>query len=269
MNRQEHIGDIDVAWTEMGAGPPVVFIHGLAESRHTWAAQQHAIHDHTTFAVDLRGHGDSTVGDGEGTAEQLSADLIRFLETVTGPAVCVGFSLGGTVVLGAAAQRPDLVRRAIVVGTSSVVGRSAAEFFRSRIAMLEHGVGDEFRAALRDDTASAIANTGVDVDAVTAARLAAVGAGVGYVNAARAMARVNEHPLTPLLARISVPVDVVGGELDTFCPRKAADLLMAGLPHARYWEIPGVGHLMNVDDPAGVTRRIMQLLTTTSEGDGR
>ena len=260
MNHTRRIGDIDVAWTQDGTGEPVVFIHGLAESRHTWLAQQTVIRDHTTYAYDLRGHGDTTVGDGDGTAEQLSADLVRFLEAVTGPAVCVRFSLGGTVVLVAAATAPHLVRRAIVLGTSSVVGRSAAEFFHSRIAQLEHGVTDEFRVALRGDTASAISNPVVDIDAVTAARLDAVGAGGGYVNAARAMARVNTVPLTDLLPQVQIHVDVVGATNDTFCPRKAADLLMQGLPDAIYWEIDGPGHLMNVDDPAAVTRLIHSLL---------
>jgi 3-oxoadipate enol-lactonase len=262
---QQRIGDIDVAWTEAGAGPAVVFIHGLAESRHTWAAQQAAFSHAHTFAYDLRGHGDSTAGSGEGTAEQLSGDLVRFLEEVTGPAICVGFSLGGTVVLGAAAERPDLVRRAIVIGTSSVVGRSAAEYFRGRIAMLESGLDDRFRQALRDDTAGAIANPAVDVDAVTAARLAAVGAGTGYINAATAMARVNAFPLTESLARISRHVDVVGGELDSFCPRKAADLLMSGLQDATYWEIPAVSHLMNIDNPAEVTRLLGSLLEENNQ----
>ena len=256
----QRIADVDVAWTEAGAGMPVVFVHGLAESRHTWANQQSVFTDVHTFAYDLRGHGESSVGFGDETAEQLSGDLIHFLEVVTGPATCVGFSLGGTVVLGAAADRPDLVRRAIVLGTSSIVGRSAAEFFLGRIAMVKRGVDDDFRAALRDDTAGAIANPAVDIDAVTAARLDAVGEGLGYVNAAGAMARVNAGPLTDTLARIRCHVDVIGGELDSFCPRKAADLLMAGLFDATYWEIPGVGHLMNIDNPDEVTRLLGSLL---------
>lgn len=260
MIRRQRIGDIDVAWSEEGSGPPVVFVHGLAEDRHTWAAQQTALTGFTTYAYDLRGHGDSSVGDGAGTAEQLSADLVRFLDEITGPAACVGFSLGGTVVLGAAATDPSLVPYAIVMGTSSVVGRSAAEFFGTRISMLDGGVTDEFRAALRDDTAGAIANPDVDVDAVTARRLRAVGDGQGYVNAARAMARVNSFPLTDLLGRVRTHVDVIGASDDTFCPRKAADLLMAGLPDASYWEIGDAGHLMNVDNPDEVSRLLEQLL---------
>lgn len=260
MRHRRRIGDIDLAWDQQGAGPAVVFIHGLAEDHTTWAAQQAALTGFTTYAYDLRGHGDSTVGSGDGTAEQLSADLLAFLGAVTGPATCVGFSLGGTVVLGAAAADPSLVRRAIVMGTSSVVGRAAAQFFAERIAMVDGGVTDAFRAALRDDTAAAIANPDVDVDAVTARRLVAVGDGLGYVNAARAMARINSVPLTDTLARVPAHVDVIGADHDSFCPRKAADLLMAGLADASYWEIADAAHLMNVDRPAQVTRLLTTLL---------
>ncbi|MCC6224956.1 MAG: alpha/beta fold hydrolase [Microthrixaceae bacterium] len=260
MNQSQRVGDIDVAWTESGEGPALVFIHGLAESRHTWSAQQAALGNFTTYAYDLRGHGETTLGDGDGTAEQLSVDLARFLDEVSGPAICVGFSLGGTVVLGAAATHPALITSAIVLGTSSVVGRAAAQFYDGRIALLADGMSDEFRSALRDDTAAALTNPAVDVDELTARRLEAIGDGAGYINAAKAMARVNTAPLTDLLPAIPIHVDVVGGSQDAFCPRKAADLLMAGLVDATYWELEGLGHLMNVDDPAAVTEVIEAIL---------
>ena len=130
------IGDIEVAWTEAGPvdGRPVVLVHGLAEARGTWTVQQAELDDVHTYAYDLRGHGQTTVGDAEASLEQLGRDLIGFLEAVSGPAVVVGFSLGGTVALWAAAERPDLVSRAVVLGTSSVGGRAAARFYGSRIA---------------------------------------------------------------------------------------------------------------------------------------
>ena len=88
------IGDIEVAWTEAGPvdGRPVVLVHGLAEARATWAVQQAELDDVHTYAYDLRGHGQTTVGDAEASLEQLGRDLIGFLEAVSGPAVVVGFS---------------------------------------------------------------------------------------------------------------------------------------------------------------------------------
>ncbi|MCD6727575.1 MAG: alpha/beta hydrolase [Solirubrobacteraceae bacterium] len=254
------IGDIAVAYATAGEGRPVVFVHGLAESRASWAAQQIALGGVQTLAYDLRGHGETTTGDADGSLAQLGGDLVRLLEALTGPATCVGFSLGGTVVLWAAAHAPELVERAIVLGTSSVVGRSAAAFYEERIALARSGDRAAFAAALRADTRAALARDDVDVDALTAARLAAVGDGEGYVNAARAMARMREEPLTPLLAAVRCHVDVVGGERDAFCPRKAADIVVEALPDAAYHELPGLGHLMNVEDPDAVTALLASLI---------
>lgn len=249
------IGDIEVAWTEAGPvdGRPVVLVHGLAEGRATWTVQQLALEDVHTYAYDLRGHGETTVGDPSASLEQLGRDLIGFLEAVSGPAVVVGFSLGGTVALWAAAERPDLVTSAVVLGTSSVVGRAAAEFYGTRIAAAADTSSGEFRSALRDDTLAALAVATDRLDHVVAARLDAVGDGAGYVNAARAMAALSESPLTPRLAEVKVHVDVVGATGDSFCPRKAAQIILDALPDSHYLEIPDAGHLMNIDNPQGVT----------------
>ena len=110
----------------------------------------------------------------------------------------------------------------------------------------------------------AIAEAGIerdDIDAIAVTQGPGLaGSLVVGVNAAKAMARVNTAPLTDLLPAIPIHVDVVGGSQDAFCPRKAADLLMAGLVDATYWELEGLGHLMNVDDPAAVTEVIEAIL---------
>ena len=179
------LGDIDVSYAEAGPrdAAPVVLIHGLAEDGSSWAGTQEALADLHTFAYDLRGHGRSSVGDGDGTLAQLGNDLIAFLEKVTGPAVVVGFSLGGTIALWAAAQRPDLVTGAVVLGTSSVVGRSATGFYAGRIELAGDTSSQRFREAIRDDTAAALV-VGDRLDEITATRLTAIGDGRGYVNAA-------------------------------------------------------------------------------------
>ena len=243
------LGDIEVGYTERGAGAPVVMVHGLAEDRRSWAvAQARLAAARRTLAYDLRGHGETEAGDGDGTLDQLAADLGRFIETLTGPAACMGYSLGGTVVLALASDRPDLVTHAVVSATSSVVGRAAAGFFEERIALLRSDRA-AFEAALRDDTAAQIVTPGADLDAITRRRIEAVGDGRGYVNAARAMQALHEAPLTPALARIRCPVDVIGGDGDRFCPRRAADIMLAELADGAYHELADCGHLMTVDQP--------------------
>ena len=253
------LGDIEVGYSQGGDGPPVVMVHGLAEDRRSWAVLRERLADYRTLAYDLRGHGETEIGDGDGTLDQLAGDLARFLEALTGPAACVGYSLGGTVVLALAAARPDLVTRAVVCGTSTVVGRAAAGFFADRIALLRSD-RDAFAAALREDTTAQIVSPDADLDAIAARRLEAVGEGHGYVNAARAMQALHARPLTAALARIRCPVDVIGGDGDRFCPRKAADLMLAELADGAYHELADCGHLMTVDQPVAYALALRRAL---------
>ena len=253
------LGDIDVGCTRIGDGPPAVMVHGLAEDRTSWVDVQRRLSGFTAWAYDLRGHGETTLGKAAGTLEQLGGDLIAFLETLTGPADCVGYSLGGAVVLRVAATRPELVTRAVVAGTSTVVGRRAVGFFRDRMETIRSDFS-AFSSALREDTRQQLVVAGDRLEEVTARRLEAVGTGDGYVNAARAMARLHDDPLTPLLADIVCPVHVIGGEADVFCPRKAAEIMIAALGQATYHEVAGAGHLMSVDQPDAYAQAIRDAL---------
>lgn len=263
IEKNQQIGDISVAYAEQGAGEAVVLVHGLAEDQRSFAGVQAALPNFHTFAYALRGHGDTQIGEALGTLAQLGDDLIAFLETVSGPARCMGYSLGGTIVLWVAAKRPDLVSQVIVAGTSTVVGRTAVEFFEQRIDMLKHDV-DAFPNALRSDTAAQLCNESVDLDAITANRLQAVGRGLGYRNAARAMIRVNSEPLTTELAKIQCPIDVIGADGDVFCPKKAAEIILQAATSASYHEIAGAGHLMSVDQPNLYASCIREILTGRS-----
>ena len=253
------LADIEVAYSVQGEGTPVVLIHGLAEGKESWSGIQERLSEFKTFSYDLRGHGESTLGKGEGTLEQLGGDLITFLEKVSGPAQCVGYSLGGTIVIWAAAKRPNLFSAAVVTGTSTVVGQQAVEFFEERIRIIEEDFSD-FAKTLRKDTALQIVNSGVDLEALVANRLEAVGNGDGYVNAARAMMRLHEIPLTPLLTKIQSPVSVIGGEKDIFCPRKAADIMLSKLSNGTFYEVANAGHLMSIDQPETYTNVIRSAL---------
>lgn len=254
------LSDIEVGYREAGSGEPLVFVHGLGQDSSSWQVQLDHVGNAHRFAPDVRGHGNTTLGAAEGTLAQLAGDLCAFLETVTGPAACVGFSMGGTIVLAAAVARPDLLTRAVLLGTSSVVGRAAASFYERRAAEATDRAA--LVAGLRQDTAAGLYRAH-DVDALVAERIQAVGDGAGLANAARAMARVAGEPLTPRLAEIAVPVTVVGAEHDTMCPRKAADIMLAALPSAEYVEIAASGHLMNVDDPSAVTAAVVAAIGRT------
>ncbi len=253
------LNDIVVNYRQCGSGPPVVLLHGLAEDLRSWEAVATHLGEFSVYAIDLRGHGRTTPGQGAGTLSQLSDDLAAFLSTVTGPAAVVGYSLGGTIGLKAATAPGSLIAHLIVAATSSVVGTAAAEFFAGRIAQLEAGDWDGFAAGLRDDTTKQVV-TEADIDTLASRRVEAVGDGRGYINAARAMIGIRSEPLNPLLARIEVPVDVIGASSDVFCPRRASDIIVDNVGDCRYHEIAGSGHLLSVDQPDAYGKLLARLL---------
>jgi pimeloyl-ACP methyl ester carboxylesterase len=253
------LNDIVVNYRRRGSGSPVVLVHGLAEDHGSWDAVVPLLGSFTTLAVDLRGHGRTTAGRGDGTLSQLSEDLIMFLRSVSGPAAVVGYSLGGTIALRAAAVAPDLIRHLIVVATSSVVGSAAARFFENRVAQIQTGDWAGFAAGLREDTSKQIV-TEADLDSLADRRLAAIGDGRGYVNAARAVIGIRTEPVHPLLERITAALDIIGAEHDIFCPRRASDIIADTVPHSRFHEVAGAGHLLSIDQPRAYGELLGRLL---------
>ncbi|MFN8204294.1 MAG: alpha/beta hydrolase [Solirubrobacteraceae bacterium] len=260
----EQLRDIRVAYRQRGAGARVVLIHGLAQDHRMWAAQQTGLAGYSTLAYDVRGHGGTTLGDADGTLSQLGEDLVALLERF-GPAHCVGFSLGGTIAVWAAAERPDLVDSVVAVATSSVVGRRAAAAMQQRIDVVGSGDAAAARRLVREDTKVQLAKPTDALAEIVDGRMEAIGDGGGYVNGAHAMLWMAEHPLNETLARIALPVLVVTGARDVVCPPRAAEIMLEHLASAEYRELADVGHLVTDEDPDALT----DVLRTWLDRQGR
>lgn len=232
-----------------------VLVHGIAQDHAMWADQQRELGELTTLAHDMRGHGGTTLGRADGTLAQLGGDLIDLLEEV-GPSACVGFSLGGAVALWAASERPDLVERVVAIATSSVVGAKAAADLGRRISAAQVGGRQAIGEMLSRDTRAQLPAGFAQADRVVAERLRAVSDPRGYINGLRAARSMSDGSLHRRLPRIRCSVLVVAAECDDVCPRRAAEILLEGLPDARLEEIPGARHLMSYTDAPALTRLI-------------
>lgn len=93
------------------AGPLVVVAHGMGDSREAYRFFTPALVEagYRVAAVDLRGHGESSVGWASYTRTDLAGDLIALVKHLGGPAILVGHSIAGGAVTIAAAKAPDLV----------------------------------------------------------------------------------------------------------------------------------------------------------------
>ena len=251
-------GDIEVSWFEWGRGDPLVLVHGLADDHRAWrkvlpwlAVQRRVI------AYDLRGHGQTSLGSPEGTLSQLAGDLLSLLDAVgLERADLCGFSMGGTIVLRAAIDHPERVRRLIPVATSSRVGRAAAPWYEERARLADEGA---LQPVLEEDTREQLAGAPDELPDHWTIRRQSTADPRGFANACRAMARLNAEPLDPDLGRIEAPTLVVAAELDALCPPRAGEIIAAGIPGARLAVVPGSGHQVELERPGELSRAILSL----------
>ncbi|MEO6317514.1 MAG: alpha/beta hydrolase [Acidimicrobiales bacterium] len=97
---------VEIAYDVTGAGPTLVLVHGITESRRAWDPLVTPLAEqHTVVAVDVRGHGES------GTAATYdAAAMAGDAAAVVGalgldPPIVIGHSMGGIVATAYAGRR--------------------------------------------------------------------------------------------------------------------------------------------------------------------
>ena len=114
------LNGVTIAYQQMGDGPDLVFVHGLAASRAFWFLQYAmplAKHFRITL-FDLRGHGYSSMPGSGYEAVKVAGDITGLLDHL-GIARCVlvGHSYGGGVALEFAGLHPARVEKLVVLDT--------------------------------------------------------------------------------------------------------------------------------------------------------
>jgi len=95
--QQVKSGDAEIVYRVLGDGPPVVLLHPFPASHEFWLPVAQALAARYRVVLpDLRGHGDSEVGEGPATMEKHAADIARVMDDAdVGRAPMIGVSIGG------------------------------------------------------------------------------------------------------------------------------------------------------------------------------
>lgn len=119
LERQETAG---TSYLEGGDGPPVVFLHGIPGSAHTWEAVAGELGDAYRVVVpDLRGFGRSAPPDGDYYMEGQARAILELLDAIdVGGCSLVCHDFGGPVGLTMMRLSPDLVVDRLVLSNTNV-----------------------------------------------------------------------------------------------------------------------------------------------------
>jgi 3-oxoadipate enol-lactonase len=242
----------------------LVLLHGLGSSGEDWPLQLAPFSRvHPTLAVDLRGHGRSTMGSGWPTIADYAADVGALLEQLgQGSAHAVGLSLGGLVALQLALDWSALIYSLTIVNGFARLRVGWQGMIRALVRLCLLGIG-------RMDWVGAWIAAGIFPDPAqstwrrVAAHRIASNPRSTYLRAVLAASRFD---VVPRLKEVHIPAMIVAGERDTTIALEAKEILAEGIPDARMVRFPSSGHATPYDASERFNQVVLAFLTESEKG---
>lgn len=245
MSETVDLRGVATAYDEAGSGAPLVYLHGgFSDARELDPLFERYADHFRVYAPDRRGHGRTPDVAGAFGYAQFADDTIAFLETVVvQPAHLVGFSVGATTALLVALQRPDLVRRVVLI---------SGQFHRD--GLVGEFLGDDPVAGAKQMAGSPLAEQYADVSPD--------GADQFVVVAEKVIRMALDEPTltTDDVARVQARALVVCSDDDAVSLEHTTALYRA-LPDAELAVIPGTSHVLILEKPDLVGSMILDFLT--------
>lgn len=229
-----------IPYLRMGAGEPLVFIHGLGEIKEGWSNQFEFADQYDLIIPDLRGHGEYI------TNEQISIpnfalDVICLLRGlgIESAHIC-GLSMGGMVAQEIYRQAPEMCRSLMLVSTFHYAPKRFGELFikfrksRAESLSIEEQKNTAARVCLYSWTEKNIENFHKFYQPNREY----------YISSMKACLEVNNLCLLPT---IKVPTLIIGGQYDSVIPVWVQLLMHKQIRHSDFVIFRNTGHIAKLE----------------------
>jgi len=236
-------GDAEIGYQVMGKGPPVVLLHPFPAHHGFWAplAERLATR-YRVILPDLRGHGDSEVGEGPATMEKHAVDLARVCDAAeAGRAVFVGVSIGGYILFEFWRRSRQRVQALILSDTRAQADTAEGRANRLKSAedVLQRGP-EPFIDAMLPKLLGESTHQGRPDLVQAAKRMMMKMSAQGIAQVQRGMAARPDSVET--LKSIQVPTLLLVGSEDTLTPVADAEFMRQNIPGSQLRIIARAGH---------------------------
>lgn len=251
--------------------PPVFLLHGGGQTRHAWGDTARAIaaEGWHAISVDLRGHGDSDwCPDGGYGHSDFAADVTALASASAAPPVLVGASLGGIASLLAVGESPTPLASALVLVDIAVrMEPSGVE----RIVQFMQARPEGFDSL--EEAADAVAAYTSHRRRPRSLQGLAKNLRQGddgrwrwhwdpqFLNSRHRNAAMHQTGLLERAARgLELPTLLVRGRESDLLSAEGAREFLDLVPHARFRDVSGAGHMIAGDRNELFTEAVLEFL---------
>jgi len=244
-----------LAYLERGqSGPTVVCLHGIGGDASSFAPQLEGLSGACrVVSVSLPGYAGSDALD-DVSFEALSAALLGFLDgRGLAKAHLCGHSIGGMIAIDLACRAPHRVASLALIGTTSAFGGRDEtfkdRFVAARLKPLDdgHTLRELAPRFVPEITGKAASQAVLDA----AIRTMAAVPEATYREIIRCLVTFNRRDD---LMSVSAPACLIAGEEDQNAPARTMARMAEGMTHVDFHQIPGAGHLINLEAPEETNR---------------
>lgn len=237
--------------------PSIIFVHGFPFDHTMWKEQINELQkDHHIVVYDIRGLGESYVGDGQYTMEAYVSDLFSVMEgmKLNKPVLC-GLSMGGYISLRAVEVGEDKFSGLILLDTKSQSDDDNGKLVRSNsinkinieglASFAESFVSNLFAEENKEELVDVYNDT---------IRMAQSHNPLGVKGALIAM--LSRTDTTKNLEKIMIPTLVMGGAFDKLTPPTVMREMADKIRDSEYASVPRAGHMAPLENPSFVNDMI-------------
>jgi pimeloyl-ACP methyl ester carboxylesterase len=254
-------GDAEIAYWTVGDGPPVVLLHPFPVNHEFWLPVAEALSTRYRIILpDLRGHGDSGIGEGPATMEKHAADIARVMDDAdVGRAPLIGVSVGGYALFEFWRKHRGRIAALGLCNTKAPADGPEARAGRLQAAndVLDRGTDPFFEGMIQKVLAKTTRETRPDlVDG--ALRMMNQMSPEDVAQVQRGMAARPDSVET--LKTISVPTLLITGDEDNMTGVNEAELMRQHINGSQLKVIPKAGHYSPWEQPEEASRMLRQFL---------
>jgi len=247
----------NLAYDDNGSGTPLVLLHAFPFDRRFWDGVTPSLVSagFRVIAPDLLGFGKSACETTWSIDDQADA-VAKLMESIKIPnAAILGLSMGGYVALSLAANYPKQVSSLILADTKAAPDSPQARQGRAEAIDV---VSTQGVAAFCDGMLPKLVapNTSENISKATRTLM-----NQPQSTILTALAALRDRAdRRPGLSAIAVPTLVLGGEFDAISTPQEGAEIAAAIPQGCFVQLPGVGHLSNLESPAAFVQAIVTFL---------